>query len=187
VSLQPQPARFALCSRRAGNRSARALSEPFVLYAAGPEFISSDPNARFFSKRASRCPNLFARSLQSGSPGGLSIPARHVSRRPCQGVKESRLIEQARLWRPHARLPPAWLLTAGRTRVAVRVARAARRGGGSYSFTLIPASLINFAHWEISDLIIVANSDGVLATISMPRSRRGLRTSLCARTRAVSP
>jgi hypothetical protein len=113
VSLQPQPARFALCSRRAGNRSARALSEPFVLYAAGPEFISSDPNARFFSKRASRCPNLFARSLQSASPGGLSVPARHVSRGPCQGVKESRLIEQARLWRPHARLPPA-LLFGGR-------------------------------------------------------------------------
>jgi hypothetical protein len=30
-----------------------------------------------------------------------------VSRWLCQGVKESRLIDQARLWRPFARLPPA--------------------------------------------------------------------------------
>jgi hypothetical protein len=37
------------------------------------------------------------------------------------------------------------------------------RRGKSYSFTLIPASLINFAHCGISDLIIAANSGGVLA------------------------
>ncbi len=42
------------------------------------------------------------------------VPARHVSRQRCQGVKESRLIEQARLWRPHARLPPALLLATGK-------------------------------------------------------------------------
>src|ERR1700745_4201394 len=66
--------------------------------------------------------------------------------------------------------------------------RFAQRGaaGKSYSFRLIPASLINFAHWGISDLMIVANSDGVLATISMPRSCKCLRASFCARTRAVS-
>jgi hypothetical protein len=46
----------------------------------------------------------------------LPVPARHVSRRHCQGVKESRLIEQARLWRSHARLPPAWSFALGRTR-----------------------------------------------------------------------
>src|SRR6266446_4287460 len=55
-----------------------------------------------------------------------------------------------------------------------------------YSFTLTPASLINFAHCGISDLIIAANSTGVLATTCMPRSCRCLRTSFCARTRAVS-
>ena len=65
---------------------------------------------------------------------------------------------------------------------------AARAGtaGKSYSFTLIPASLINLAHWRISDLIIAANSDGVLATVSMPRSCRCLRASFRTRTRAVS-
>jgi hypothetical protein len=62
----------------------------------------------------------------------------------------------------------------------------AQRGAGAYSFTLIPASLINFAHCGISDLIIAANCGGVLATISMPRCCRCLRTSFCARTRAVS-
>src|SRR2546430_8262937 len=39
---------------------------------------------------------------------------RHVSRRHCQGVKESRLIEQARLSRSHARLPPAPFFWAGK-------------------------------------------------------------------------
>jgi hypothetical protein len=48
--------------------------------------------------------------------GGSPVPARHVSRWLCQGVKESRLINQARLWRPHARLPPSRFFAPGRTR-----------------------------------------------------------------------
>ncbi len=64
--------------------------------------------------------------------------------------------------------------------------RTARCGGDCYSFTLMPASLISFAHCGISDLILAAKSGGVLATISMPRSSRCLRASFCARTRAVS-
>jgi hypothetical protein len=45
-------------------------------------------------------------------PHRLSLRRAHyLSRRPCQGVKESKLIEQARLWRPHARLPPAMLFS----------------------------------------------------------------------------
>src|SRR5262245_26142574 len=64
----------------------------------------------------------------------------------------------------------------------------AQRGaaGDCYSFTLMPVSLINFAHCGISDLILAAKSDGVLATISMPRFCRCLRASFCSRTRAVS-
>src|SRR5262245_1182696 len=62
----------------------------------------------------------------------------------------------------------------------------ARGGGDCYSFTLMPASRINFAHCGISDLILAAKSGGVLATISMPRCCRCLRASCCARTRAVS-
>jgi hypothetical protein len=61
-----------------------------------------------------------------------------------------------------------------------------RCGGDCYSFTLMPASLINFAHCGISDLILAAKSGGVLATISMPRFCRCLRASFCARTRTVS-
>src|SRR5262249_15998139 len=51
-----------------------------------------------------------------------------------------------------------------RGRTAQPLAARTQRGaaGTSYSFTLIPASLTNLAHWRISDLIIAANSDGVL-------------------------
>src|SRR5438876_2556704 len=69
---------------------------------------------------------------------------------------------------------------------SVHALRTARCGGDCYSFTLMPASLISFAHCGISDLILAAKSGGVLATISMPRSSRCLRASFCARTRAVS-
>jgi hypothetical protein len=43
----------------------------------------------------------------------------------CQGVKVSRLISIAWLWRPRARLPPAMLFARGRTREAVKLEAAA--------------------------------------------------------------
>src|SRR4051812_31029302 len=50
---------------------------------------------------------------------------------------------------------------------------------GAYSLTLIPASLISFAHHGSSDL-------GVFATTSMPAFPRRLRTSFAVRARTVS-
>jgi hypothetical protein len=81
----------------------------------------------FSSKRwigIAMAPNLFASSLQGGSWAAFPVPARHVSRWLCQGVKESRLIDQARLWRPHARLPPALLFAAGKDPLIYQAAAA---------------------------------------------------------------
>src|SRR5262249_4545142 len=52
------------------------------------------------------------------------------------------------------------LVGAGKLRSWLAARRAAR--ANSYSFTLIPASLINFAHCGISDLIIAAISGPAL-------------------------
>jgi hypothetical protein len=102
------------------------------------KLISSGPNARFV-----------ARSLQSRSRAAFPVPARHVSRWRCQGVKESRLIGQARLWRPHARLPPAQLLCAGRTRTQpLRLLAKLIKRAGDFAATAREGASLRAPHQE---------------------------------------
>jgi hypothetical protein len=78
------------------------------------KLTSSDPNAGFFSKRASQCSQFVARSLQSGSRAPFPVPARHVSRWRCQGVKANRA--SAPLAAPCAVAPRIAFLRPRRTR-----------------------------------------------------------------------
>src|SRR5246127_2653648 len=88
--------------------------------------------------------------LAEREPGGLPRSRAPCVRPALQAVKESRLIDQARLWRPHARLQPARLLCAGRTREAQARRPTLRlvvkpRHAAHYVGTREPAAAIS--HW----------------------------------------
>jgi hypothetical protein len=80
---------------------------------APPRFVCLRTFPIFFFSRRLRAAVILASPSICADAG--TVLACHVSRWLCQGVKESRLIDQARLWRPHARLPPAMLSLQGRT------------------------------------------------------------------------